>query len=114
MNGQPALLSRTVFWQPADGAGFEHLKLRAVDGGYVAAGIVMGVDRGIPFRLHYKIKCDDAWSARKIILECHTPDGEAVRTLRSNGQGRWRDGLGVELPALAGCLDVDISATPFT
>ena len=114
MTSPPALPQRTVFWQPVDGAGLEHLRLRAADAGYVATGLVMGLDHGTPYRLHYKIKCDDSWNTRKVILETHTPAGEAVRTLRSNGNGRWRDDHGAELPDLTGCRDVDISATPFT
>ncbi len=114
MTGSPALLRRTVFWQPVEGAGLEHLRLRAVDAGYVAAGIVMAIAGASPYRLHYKIKCDDSWNTRKVTLEVHTPLGEAARTLRSNGLGRWRDDLGAELPELSGCRDVDISATPFT
>ena len=114
MTGSPALLRRTVFWQPVEGTGLEHLRLRAADAGYVAAGVVMGIAAGTPYRLHYKIKCDDSWNTRKVMLEVHTPVGEAVRILRSNGLGRWRDDLGAELPELDGCRDVDISATPFT
>jgi hypothetical protein len=114
MNGPAALLSRSVFWQPVAGGGLEHLKLRAADGGYVAVGVVMGMDRDTPFRLHYKIKCDDSWRTRKLLLECYAPKADGIRILRSNGQGRWRDDTGSELPQFSGCLDVDISATPFT
>jgi hypothetical protein len=114
MSVAAAPLRRTVFWQPVEGAGLEHLRLRAVDAGYVAAGTVMGIAGDTPYRLHYKIKCDDSWNTRKVTLEVHTPAGEAVRTLRSNGLGRWRDDSGAEMPELNGCRDVDISATPFT
>ncbi|MGH7897175.1 MAG: putative glycolipid-binding domain-containing protein [Candidatus Binatia bacterium] len=107
-------LSRVVFWAPIDRPGFEHLRLCAADGGFVAAGVVMGVDMAIPFRLHYKIKGDAGWNTRKVILEIHTQSGETLRTLRSNGQGRWRTDRGEEIAQLEGCRDVDISATPFT
>jgi hypothetical protein len=114
MTASPALLQRTVFWQPVEGTGLEYLRLRAVDAGYVAAGTVMAIAGDTPYRLHYKIKCDDSWNTRKVALEVHSPLGEAVRILRSNGLGRWRDDHGAELPELSGCRDVDISATPFT
>ena len=34
--------------------------------------------------------------------------------LTSDGRGNWRDGDGADQPLLAGCIDVDIAATPFT
>jgi hypothetical protein len=47
-------LDRTVCWTPVDRAGFEHLQLRAEDGGHVAKSIVLGIEGETPFRLHYK------------------------------------------------------------
>jgi len=109
-----AELDRTLFWAPIDGPGLEHLRLRASDGGYIAAGVVMAVEAGTPFRLLYKIKTDDAWRTRKVVLEAYTPQGESFKTLRSDGQGHWKGERDVELRDYDGCLDVDISVTPFT
>ena len=109
-----AEFDRTLFWTPVDGPGLEHLRLRASDGGYIAAGVVLAVDDGIPFRLLYKIKTDSDWRTRKVVLESHTPQGESFKTLRSDGEGRWKGERDADLPDLAGCLDVDISVTPFT
>jgi hypothetical protein len=114
MRAAPPRLDRTVFWAPWSGPGLEHLHLRAADGGYVANGVVLGVSGGRPFRLHYKVKCDADWRTRKVVLEAHGLDGEKVRILRSDGRGRWKADAGEALPQLEGCLDIDISATPFT
>jgi hypothetical protein len=44
-----------------------------------------------------------------------TPDSERpVIELLANGEGRWNGRGGEPLPELDGCIDVDISATPFT
>jgi hypothetical protein len=108
-------LDRTVCWAPVGGSGFEHLQLRAEDGGYVARSIVLGIDdTETPFRLQYKIKTDPAWRARKVWLRAATPFGESAQALRSDGQGNWRNEDGTELPELRDCVDVDITATPFT
>lgn len=93
----------------------EHLRLRSEDGGFKATGIVLGVQNGVvPFRFRYQIKCDQAWRTRKVVLESHTLHERLERTLRSDGVGRWRDESQTAVPALDGCLDIDISATPFT
>jgi uncharacterized protein len=34
--------------------------------------------------------------------------------LRGDGAGNWHDGNGLILPTLAGCIDIDIAATPST
>lgn len=107
-------LDRTVCWTPIGGAGFEHLQLRAEEGGYVARSIVLGIDEETPFRLQYKIKADAAWRTRKLWLRAATPLGESALALRSDGHGNWRSEDGTEMPELRDCIDVDIMATPFT
>ena len=110
----PEIFDRTVCWTPAGGAGFEHLQLRAEEGGYVARSIVLGVDDETPFRLQYKIKTDQAWRTRKVWVRAATPFGESAQALRSDGQGNWRNEDGTDLPELRDCVDVDITTTPFT
>ena len=109
-----ARLDRTVCWTPVGSAGFEHLQLRAEDGGYVAKSVVLGIDGETPFRLHYKIKADHERRTRKLWVRVLTPFSEREQTLRSDGRGNWRNADGLDLPALRDCLDVDISVTPFT
>ena len=61
----------------------------------------------------FAIRCDAAWHVRD--LEIADLGGRSTTlALASNGMGRWTDGSGAHLPALDGCLDVDLSATPFT
>ncbi len=108
-------LDRTVCWTPVGGPGFEHLQLRAEDGGYVARSIVLGIDdTETPFRLQYKIKTDQAWRTRKVWVRAATPVGESALALRSDGHGNWRNEDGTDMPELRDCIDVDITATPFT
>lgn len=105
---------RSYFWAPWDGPGLEQMRLRLDASESVAHGLVMGVADGMPFRLHYKIKWGPDWRTRKVVLEAHTLQGLRERSLKSDGRGHWRDEHGDPLPELDGCLDVDISATPFT
>jgi uncharacterized protein len=107
-------LDRTVCWTPVGGAGFENLQLRAEEGGYVARSIVLGIDDETPFRLQYKIKTDQDWRTRKLWVRAATPLGESALALRSDGHGNWRNEDGMDMPELRDCIDVDITATPFT
>ena len=107
-----ASLDRTVCWTPVGSPGFEHLQLRADDGGYVAKSIVLGIEGETPFRLHYKVKTDHEWRTRKVWVRAITPFSGREQTLRSYGY--WRNEDGMDLPALRDCLDADITVTPFT
>ena len=108
-------MQRVFRWQSDDGIGLEHLSLQQRDDVIVAEGVVIGVDpdngdAGL-FGFTYRICCDARWRVRAV--EVHTAGG-ASRVLTTDGGGSWRDGDGLAIPELAGCLDVDISATPFT
>ncbi len=107
-------LDRTVFWSSWDAPGFQELRLRSADGEIVANGLVLGLAKETPLRLAYKIKCWPDWRVRKVVLDCAGPAGTHSRMRRSDGRGRWRTEQGEEIAALAGCIDLDISATPFT
>ena len=92
----------------------EHLRLTLESDHVVARGEVLGVAALQPFRLRYKIKCDADWRTRKLDLELYDLHGCRERHIRADGQGNWRDAEHGDLTEIAGCLDVDISATPFT
>jgi hypothetical protein len=101
-------------WRSLEDGGLEHLwfEARQAQGedAYAATGYVIG---GIeqPWLVRYRVHCDQKWRVRE--LEVAVLGGEGV-LLTSDGAGRWRDEHGEEVEALAGCIDVDVSVTPFT
>jgi uncharacterized protein len=105
---------RCIFWQPWQGQGMEHLRLALESDHIVARGEVQAIASLQPFRLRYKIKCDAAWRTRKVDLELYDLHGCRERHIKADGLGNWRDDEHGDLAELAGCLDLDISATPFT
>lgn len=78
----------------------------------LADGLIVGNDGGTLFRAHYRVRCDAAWRVRAVTVD--PLDGRAPLQLRADGDGAWADGAGAALPALAGCLDIDLSISPFT
>lgn len=100
-------------WAPWEGPGLEHLRLVTSDGGVVANGLVIGLEAGRPFRISYELRCDGRWRVREVRVA--TPDSERpVLELLADGEGHWERRGGESVPELDGCIDVDISATPFT
>ncbi len=106
-------MERDVIWVPWEGPGLEHLHLRQDANGVLVDSIIIGLDRGRPFRLRYRIRCDTGWRALEVTLGLLGPR-EVELALVSDGQGRWGTPDGQGVSAIQGTVDVDISATPCT
>lgn len=108
--------TRTVCWQltwnPAqEGVGLEHLLLSDDE----ASAVVLAFDDATgPFRLSYRLAWGPSWQLRQADLLLDTHQASRALSLRTDGQGHWRDGQNRVLHALEGCLDIDIWPTPFT
>ncbi len=108
----PTLIFRTIRWSAWDGceAGLEHVDVRPADGGLRMSGVVIAQEDGAKFGLSYRLKLDALWRTREALLR--TTSGHVLH-LESDGHGHWREN-GKDQPALQGCLDIDIQATPLT
>src|SRR5215831_9864192 len=102
-----------VWWTPLQETGLEQLHLVEDDTGVVADGLVLGTEHATPFRLWYQVKADSGWNVRECFLRIGGDKGQTLH-LSSDGMGHWTDVAGVACSTLDGCLDVDISRTPFT
>jgi hypothetical protein len=98
-------------WQPDLGEGAEEFTFRTTDRGYEARGAVDAVLEGKPLKASYLVETDSAWRTRRVRVEVI---GGGVLEILSDGAGHWRRANGAALPELDGCLDPDISMTPFT
>jgi len=92
-------------WAALEDRGFEHLLL-SLSPTIKADGIIVRDNGETSYRAQYTIECDSAWRVRQVDIT-----GKVILT--SDGAGHWRDASS-PLPALDGCFDVDILASPFT
>jgi hypothetical protein len=92
-------------WAALEDRGFEHLVL-SLSPNIKADGIIVRDHDGISYRAQYNIECDSSWHVREAAIN--------GMILTSDGEGHWRDASGNAVPALDGCFDVDILASPFT
>ena len=104
---------REVMWSAWNAPGLEHLRLAMHEDGVVADGMVLGVREGLPFRVAYELRCDVGWRVRAVRVGDPGPELPGVEYF-SDGQGNWTAPDGRAVPELRGCIDVDISVTPFT
>jgi uncharacterized protein len=79
----------------------------------VADGVLLQQhDNGV-MHARYQLTCDRSWQLRSAGI-APLRAGQQPLVLQTDGAGHWTTPAGEALPDLAGCLDIDISATPFT
>ena len=98
-------------WQGTSFASLEHCRVDIGEDAITVDGMVVALDGG-PIRLHYRITNDPSWTVRRLAVSELESGTELV--FESDGAGHWTDVAGRSLPALDGCVDVDLTATPFT
>jgi uncharacterized protein len=115
MDNRGISIESYVWWMPLEpiGIGLEQFHLVEDDAGAVADSIVLGIEQAVPFRLWYRVHMDNAWHVRECRLQVGGEHGKTVH-LFADGRGHWTDASGGACSSLDGCLDIDISRTPFT
>lgn len=104
-------MERHVMWVPADRPGLEHLHLIQTDNGITFNSVIIGIENE-PYRIRYEISCDAGWHVKRLsVVEL---DSAKTVSLQSDGEGNWITPTGEPVEELLGCLDIDISNTPFT
>ncbi len=103
-------MPKAVRWQGWDGSGLEHLVFADHAAGISGEGVVLsGGDAH--FAASYGVACHPSGAVARAHVAVV---GGPKLSLQSDGDGKWRGGDGKRLPALAGAIDVDFSASPFT
>lgn len=100
-----------VEWVDASRTGHELLRLNRTTEGIVADGTITD-SSDTNYSLIYHIECDEQWRTKSVDITSNRND-RAIH-LRSDCNGHWSTEAGEALPILAGIIDVDISATPFS
>jgi uncharacterized protein len=106
-------MKRKVIWSNLTDTGLEQLHLFGRNDEIFADAVVLGVGQEIAFRIRYQIRCDSDWRVRRVMVKS-LDESEPTIELIADGLGNWMNESGESLSEFAGCLDVDITATPFT
>lgn len=100
---------RTVRWTALASDGMEHLELRETDDEIVANSVIVGTFNGSKHGTRYEVHLSRDWVFRTLRLE--QMDGRRLELSRAGdmwlSQGRAAEHL-------AGCVDLDLSGSPFT
>jgi hypothetical protein len=105
-------MNNEAMWVSIDQRTFEYVRLQTGDKAVIADGWIIHLDEK-SYRIQYRIESDSQWRVRKLEM---TTVGEPTRklSLHSDASGHWIDDQGETVASLAGCVDIDIYASPFT
>jgi len=107
-------LKRVVAWKNLLINGTDYCALWHTAEGWLLKGTAVGVLKDQrPMLANYEVHCDDNWLTHRVQVERTIGNDSKTLSLSVESRGLWRSS-GQELPALRGCLDVDLAATPAT
>ncbi|MDR6781999.1 hypothetical protein ABIE26_001512 [Pedobacter africanus] len=79
----------------------------------IGGGIVYGLTNGPATAMKYQVVLDKCWKVKAVKITLLTKP-YTLLVLSVDNYNRWFDQYNRHLPDLDGCVDIDISATPFT
>lgn len=91
----------------------ENCRLVSTETGWEATSVITGVHEHQNFNVEYFIRTGFGWETILVQLTAEVGDRSESLVLQSDGQGNWMKNQ-AEAPEFEGCIDVDISLTPFT
>jgi hypothetical protein len=109
----PPSLPRTILWRRLDGAGHDAARIRRDAGFWTLDGCAVFLDPAGECRLDYLVHCDPAWHTVSARVQGWIGPHAIETTIEVRDSGRWLLN-GVECPAVAECVDVDLNFSPST
>lgn len=107
------MTTHSVMWARLDLPGSEVAELRAEGAGWMLSGLVLVAHGGRPCRLEYRIECDAAWRTRIARIRGYLGAERVSVDLFRSDHDSWAVN-GAIVPALHGCIDIDLGFSPST
>jgi hypothetical protein len=103
----------TILWQRLDMPGHEFCELSATEAGWKLTGVAVFNHDAHPCRVEYDVGCDASWETQCAHISGEI-DGAPVNLSITRAPDRAWSANGVQLPAVHGCIDVDLGFSPST
>ncbi|HYW12565.1 MAG TPA: putative glycolipid-binding domain-containing protein [Longimicrobium sp.] len=101
-----------ILWRWMDRPGHEASRLESIAGEWHLRGTSVLMEAGQPCSLSYDIVCDGVWRTQRATVRGWVGARQVDVEIETEG-GRWRMN-GAEVPAVEGCVDVDLNFSPCT
>lgn len=107
-------MQTTIHWKGREYASRESCRITTGDEGLKVDSVIRGSYREKNYRIEYNILANSAWEVLTFSVTSQVNGGESLVALESDGKGSWKTREGLALDQFNGCIDIDISLTPFT
>ena len=107
------MTNQTILWRRLDQPGHEAARLWSHESSWHLAGIAVFVHDRQPCLLNYHLICDPNWHTRSGQVTGWVGDTMVELELAVDPSQRWWLN-GRQIPAVAGCLDLDLNFSPAT
>ena len=106
-------LDTSILWRRRDMPGHEVLRLVQGNGGWTLNGFALLAHEGRPCRLAYVVRCDAAWRTTVVHVSGRIGNEQAGLVITRDAEDGWMLN-DFAVPAVAGCVDVDLNFSPST
>jgi uncharacterized protein len=103
-----------LVWKGLEDQTFEHCMVTRTPGQLEVQSKIEGPVNNVHTIVEYEVVLDTAWTVSSVQVKMTAPAPEKSIKLTHNKFGEWVDDNLHTRPDLDGCLDIDISLTPFT
>lgn len=103
----------TFLWRRLDAPGHDCCRLQPQRAGYLLSGVAVFREGRRTCRLDYEVFADTAFRTRRASVRGFVGQAEIDLRIRTTATGGWEVN-GAAVPAVAGCVDVDLGFTPAT
>lgn len=104
---------RTILWRRLDREGHESSRLRQSRGTWYLDGTAVFTHEHQACRLDYVVVCDSGWRTLSARVTGWLGAEPIARSIAVDSQGQWWLDTAL-VPAVAGCVDVDLNFSPAT
>jgi len=106
-------MTRNILWRGIEYNSLESCVLTNSDEGAEIKSSIIGMYNNVIYKVEYQIKTNGHWETIFFEINAQLNNKTNIISYRSDGKGNWfSDGNLIE--KFSGCIDIDISLTPFT
>lgn len=106
-------MQTNILWEGREYHSLENCIIDTTESGSLIQSTIVGAYEGKIFQVDYEIRTNAAWETLSVQLKSRHSNVITHMHCESDGKGGWKID-GKEAAQFDGCIDVDISLTPFT
>jgi uncharacterized protein len=106
-------MQRTLLWTSQEYHSKEYCTIRKVRTGTEVNSVILGMHKKTIYKIDYQTRINKNGETIFVEIKFDSKDPWSTGAFQSDGEGHWTRN-GKSLKRFDGCIDIDISLTPFT